>query len=178
MKNSRKIALCGVFGALSITVLLIGFMIPMATYACPAIAAFLLLPIAYEYGEKTSFTLYLAVSVLSVVLIPEKEFVMMYVFVFGLYTAFKFKADTIKPKLLQLVFKALYAFVTTFLCYAVLLFVFPNPVLTGEIGDAGLALIVAFFIVFVITFLLYDFAAGKMFLLYKYKMRPRLFRNR
>ena len=59
-----------------------------------------------------------------------------------------------------------------------LLVVFPNPLLAGEIGDAGIALIAAFFIVFVITFLMYDFAAGKMFLVYKYKMRPKLFKNR
>lgn len=165
-------------GALSITILLIGFMIPMATYACPALAAFFLLPIAYEYKEKTAFTLYLAVSALALILIPEKEFVLMYVFVFGLYTAFKFKADSIRPKLLQIVLKALYAFLSTLLCYVILLVVFPNPVLSGEIGDAGVALIAAFFIVFIITFLMYDFAAGKMFLLYKYKFRKKFFNNK
>ncbi|MBP1551091.1 MAG: hypothetical protein J6C04_02305 [Oscillospiraceae bacterium] len=178
MKSSKKIALCGMFGALSITILLIGFMIPMATYACPALAAFFLLPIAYEYKEKTAFTLYLAVSALALILIPEKEFVLMYVFVFGLYTAFKFKADKIKPKLLQLLLKSLFAFLSTLFCYVLLLVVFPNPLLAGEIGDAGIALIAAFFIVFVITFLMYDFAAGKMFLVYKYKMRPKLFKSR
>ena len=178
MKNSKKIALCGMFGALSVTILLIGFMIPMATYICPAIAAFFLLPVAYEYKEKTAFTMYLAVSALSLILIPEKEFVMMYVFVFGLYTAFKFKADKIKPKFLQFTLKALYGFISVFLCYAILLTVFPNPVLTGEISEAGIALITAFFIVFVITFLMYDFAVGKMFLIYRYKMRSKLFKNR
>lgn len=178
MKSSRKIALCGMFGALSITILLMGFMIPMATYACPAIAAFFLLPIAYEYKEKTAFTLYLAVSALALILIPEKEFVMMYVFVFGLYTGFKFKADKIRPKFLQIVLKSLYAFLSTLLCYVILLVVFPNPVLSGEIGDAGIALIAAFFVLFVITFLMYDFAAGVMFKVYKYKMRPKLFKNR
>ena len=166
------------FGALSITILLIGFMIPMATYACPALAAFFLLPVAYEYKEKTAFTLYLAVSALSLILIPEKEFVLMYVLVFGLYTAFKFKADRIKPKLLQVALKALYAFLSTLLCYVILLVIFPNPVLTGEIGEAGIILIAAFFIIFIITFLMYDFAAGKMFLVYRYKMRPKLFKNR
>lgn len=177
MKKSRKMALCGVFGALSITILLFGFMVPMATYICPAAAAFLLLPVAYEYGEKTSFTLYLAVSVLAMILIPEKEFVLMYVFVFGLYSAFKFKADRIKPKLLQIVLKAVFAFVTTFLSYFVLLVVFPNPVLTGEFGDMGTTLVIAFFALFVVTFLMYDFAAGRMFVLYYYKLRPKLIKK-
>lgn len=171
-------ALCGVFGALSIVIMLFGFMIPMATYACPAIAAFFLLPIAYEYKEKTAFTLYLAVSVLSLILIPEKEFVLMYVFVFGLYSAFKFKADRIKPKLLQFILKTAYSLVSTFLCYYILLVVFPNPVLTGELNDMTIGLIAAFFAVFAVTFLMYDFAAGKMFILYYYKLRPKLIKKR
>lgn len=178
MKSSKKIALCGMFGALSITILLMGSIIPLATYACPALAAFFLLPIAYEYKEKTAFTLYFAVSVLALILIPEKEFVMMYVFVFGMYTAFKFKADKIKPKFWQIILKSLFAFLSTLFCYVILLVVFPNPMLSGEIGDAGIALIAAFFILFILTFLMYDFAAGKMFLVYKYKMRPKLFKNR
>ena len=170
-------ALCGVFGALSITILLFGFMVPMATYICPAAAAFLLLPVAYEYGEKTSFTLYLAVSVLAMILIPEKEFVLMYVFVFGLYSAFKFRADKIRPKLLQMVLKTVFALVTTFLSYFVLLVVFPNPVLTGELGEMGMALIIAFFVLFAVTFIMYDFAAGRMFVLYYYRLRPKLIKK-
>ncbi len=178
MRHSDKMALCGVFGALSIVIMLFGYLIPLATYACPALAAFFLLPVAYEYKEKTAFTLYLAVSFLSLILIPEKEFVMMYVFVFGLYSAFKFKADKIKPKLLQIVLKALYSLVTTFLCYYVLLVIFPNPVLSGEMGDMTIGLAVAFFVLFMITFLMYDFAAGKMFIVYYYKLRPKLVKKR
>ena len=177
MKSSKKIALCGMVGALSVTILLMGFMIPLATYACPALAAFFLLPIAYEYKEKTAFTLYLAVSALSLILIPEKEFVLMYVLVFGLYTSFKLKADKIKPKFLQIAVKSLFAMLSTLLCYTILLVIFPNPLLTGEINDAGIGIIIAFFIIFTITFLMYDFAAGKMLLVYRYRFRKKFFKG-
>ena len=73
MKNTKRIALCGMFGALSVTIMLLGSLIPFATYMCPAIAAFFILPIVYEYKEKTSFMLYLAVSILSLILVAEKE---------------------------------------------------------------------------------------------------------
>ena len=121
MKNTHKTALCGVFGALSIVIMLMGSILPLATYMCPAVAAFLILPVVAQYGEKTGFTLYTAVSLLSFILIAEKEFVLMYVFVFGLYSAFKFRADKIRPKLLQMVLKIVFALVTTFLSYFVLL---------------------------------------------------------
>ncbi len=176
MNNTKKIALCGVFGALSITLLLMGSIIPMATYACPAFAAILILPIVYEYKEKTAFTMYFSVSLLSVILIPEKEFVMMYVFVFGLYTVFKFKFDKIKPKIIQFIIKCLYAIISTVICYSILLFIFPNPILTNELSEATSWIIIAFFILFSLTFILYDFAATIMFRLYHYKFRKRIFR--
>ena len=178
MKSTKKIALCGVFGALSITVMLMGYLIPFATYMCPAIAAFFLLPIVYEYKEKTAFTLYLTVSVLCILLVPEKEYAMMYTFVFGLYSVFKFRADKIKPKFLQIALKALYAVATTAACYALLLFVFPSPVLTGDFSDFTVGLAIAFLVLFAITFVLFDFASGKMFILYYYRLRPKLIKGK
>ena len=178
MKNTHKTALCGVFGALSIVIMLMGSILPLATYMCPAIAAFLILPVVAQYGEKTGFTLYTAVSLLSFILIAEKEFVLMYVFVFGLYSVFKFRADRIKPKLLQYTLKVLYAFTTTAATYALLLLVFPNPALSGEFGDMSLGLITAFFVLFIITFILYDFAAKIMFILYRQRLHNKIFKNR
>ena len=37
--NSMKVALCGVIGGLCITILVMGYLFPFATYACPAAAA-------------------------------------------------------------------------------------------------------------------------------------------
>lgn len=178
MNNTQKISLCGVFGALSVVIMLMGSIIPMATYMCPAIAAFLILPVVAEYGEKTGFTLYLAVSLLCMMLIAEKEFVLMYVFVFGLYSVFKFRADKIRPKFLQIVLKCLYAFVTTFLTYALLLFVFPSPVLTNDFSDMTMGIAVAFFALFVVTFMLYDLAAKIMFILYTRRLRPKIIKRK
>jgi len=177
MKNTKKIALCGMFGALSITVMLLGSIIPMATYMCPAIAAFFILPIVHEYEEKTGFMLYLVVSILSMLLVAEKEFALIYVFVFGLYSVFKFRADRIKPKFIQYLLKALYCTIMTALCYGLLLFVFPSPLLTEEFGELTLWFGIAFLALFTITFLLFDFACSKMFILYKYYMRPKLIKK-
>ena len=94
-KNTMKIALCGVLGALAVTLLLMGFMFPFATYACPALAASLLMIIVYEYGVKTGLTLYAAVSILGLMMVPDQELVFMYIFVFGLYTVVKLPIDRI-----------------------------------------------------------------------------------
>ena len=177
MKNTKRIALCGMFGALSVTIMLLGSVIPFATYMCPAIAAFFILPIVYEYKEKTGFMLYLVVSILSLLLVAEKEFAMMYAFVFGLYSVFKFRMDRIRPKFLQYCAKALFCLATTASCYGLLLFVFPSPVLTEEFADFTLWLGVAFLALFTLVFLMFDFASSRMFIAYRYYLRPKLIKK-
>ncbi len=177
MKNTRKIALCGMFGALSITVMLLGSIIPLATYICPAIAAFFILPIVYEYKEKTGFMLYVTVSILSMLLVAEKEFAFVYIFIFGLYSVFKFRADKVKPKFLQYLLKALYCIVMTVICYSLLLFVFSSPSVLADFGDFTFWLAAVFVVIFTITFMLFDFACGKMFILYRYYLRPKLIKK-
>ena len=80
-----KVALCGVIGGLCITILVMGYLFPFATYACPAAAACMIIPVLYEYRQKTAFTLYAAVSFLAIMLVPEQEMVFMFIFVYGFY---------------------------------------------------------------------------------------------
>ena len=54
MNNAKKIALSGVLCALAIAVMMLGGMIPLATFCCPAIAGLCLIPIFVECGERTA----------------------------------------------------------------------------------------------------------------------------
>ena len=47
--ESQKIALCGMLGALSVVLLLLGSALQIGTYAAPMLAAFLLIPVLEEY---------------------------------------------------------------------------------------------------------------------------------
>ena len=71
--ESQKIALCGVLGALSVALLLVGNILQIGTYAAPMLACFLLIPVLEEYGARYAVMLYAVVSVLSVILVPDKE---------------------------------------------------------------------------------------------------------
>ena len=87
--ESQKIALCGVLGALSVTLLLAGNLLQVGTYAAPMLAAFLLVPVLEEYGRKYALLLYAATSVLAVLLVPDKELALFYVLVLGYYPMLK-----------------------------------------------------------------------------------------
>ena len=56
--ESQKIALCGVLGALSVVLLLVGAALQIGTYAAPMLAAFQLLPEQDESGTTYAQILY------------------------------------------------------------------------------------------------------------------------
>ena len=81
--ESQKIALCGMLGALSVVLLLIGSALQIGTYAAPMLAAFLIIPVLEEYGPRYALTLYATVSILAVLFVPETELAFFYVLVMG-----------------------------------------------------------------------------------------------
>ena len=81
--ESQKIALCGMLGALSVVLLLLGSALQIGTYAAPMLAAFLLIPVLEEYGTRYALTLYVCVAILAVLFVPETELALFYVLVMG-----------------------------------------------------------------------------------------------
>ena len=176
-KHTMKIALCGVMGALCVSILLMGFLFPFATYVCPAIAGGFLMPVVYEYREKTAFTLYLAVSILGLMLVPDQELVFMFIFVFGLYTVVKMPIDRIKNKPLKFLIKLVYINIMLVVVYSILLFIFPVAVLVNEFAGYSMAFVGVLFAMFNLTFFLYDKAVEKVLIIYVYRFRNRFIRQ-
>lgn len=71
--ESRKIALSGVFGSLAAVLMLMGGILPLATYVAPALAGILIVPVAIEFGIKTGYVLYAVIGLLSLFVVPDKE---------------------------------------------------------------------------------------------------------
>ncbi len=177
MKNqTRKIALCGMLGALSVTMLLMGFLFPFATYVCPAISASLLLIIVYEYGVKTGLTLYGAVSFLGLMLVPDYELVFMFIFVFGLYSVIKLPLDRKLGKKARLIAKFIYINVALIISYSLLLFVFPVAVLVKEFATYSTAFVALLTVMFWLVFFMYDKAVENVLIIYIRKFRKMFFK--
>ena len=96
--ESQKIALCGMLGALSVVLLLIGSALQIGTYAAPMLAAFLLIPVLEDYGPRYALTLYATVSILAVLFVPETELAFFYVLVMGYYPVLRVKLNTTKKQ--------------------------------------------------------------------------------
>lgn len=81
-------ALGGVLAALAVVIMSMGTLIPVATYVCPMLCAILLKLVLNACGKRTGWAWYGAVSLLSVLMAPDKEAAAVFVFI-GYYPIVK-----------------------------------------------------------------------------------------
>ena len=72
-KNSKQMALGGIFAALAVVIMNLGGLIPIATYVCPALCMVLLSLVHRACGGRVAWAWYGAVAILSLLLSPDKE---------------------------------------------------------------------------------------------------------
>ena len=175
--QTQKIAYCGLTRALCLTVMLLGYLVPFATYIVPAFSGALLMPMTYEYGQKTGFVLFGAVSVLSLLLVSDYEIVFMFIFVFGSYTVMKMTVDRMKNKALRMAVKFLYVNLALVISYGILLFIFPVTVIVNEFREYSAGFIILLAVMFNVTFFLYDKILEKLLIIYVSRFRKVIYRK-
>lgn len=89
MNKSICIAFCGIMTALCVVLMFLTGLIPVGTYALPALAGILLVVLVVEMGTSWAWPVYIASSALSVFLAADKEAAMLYVLFFGYYPILK-----------------------------------------------------------------------------------------
>lgn len=172
-RQSTKIAFCGLIVALSVTLMMAGGLIPIATYGAPLYAGILLLPILLEYGKKTAWTAYAAIVLITLVLCPDKEAAFFFLF-FGHYPVLKWELEREKSKALRLALKLLIYNVLLLAMYAVLAYVLGMDAVVEEFRTMGGGLLASFAVLFNFCMLIYDRLLASLVVLYVKKLRPRL----
>ena len=86
---SFKVALGGVVAALSLLFMILAGVTSTLVYAIPMITGALLMMLVVEFGHGFATLIYIAVSVLSLLLLGNKEAAIMYVAFFGYYPIIK-----------------------------------------------------------------------------------------
>ena len=80
-------------------------LIPIGTYALPAIAGVLLIVAVIEIGAKWAWMIYAAVAVLSLLFAADKEAALLFVLFFGYYPVLKSFLERISNKVLSWISK-------------------------------------------------------------------------
>ena len=73
-------ALGGMMAAVAVVIMNLGSVIPVNTYICPVLCILLCRPVLERCGKKIGWCSYLAVTVLSLLLAPDREAALVYAF--------------------------------------------------------------------------------------------------
>ena len=130
-RQSRETALCGIMAALSATILTWGSLIPFATFTCPMLAMLCLIPAVCEYGVGSALTMYAAVSVLGLLLCPDKEIALLYVFL-AWYPSVQDKVNRL-PRFLGLAAKCVLFSAAMAVMYSLILYLFQLEAVIGGV---------------------------------------------
>ncbi len=138
MSQSSKTAFGGMAAALSV-VLLIPTAFELFVYALPAMAGIITMISVIELGRKWSFGVYTAVSLISLILVPNKEAVIFYIAFFGYYPILKSILESKLPRIIEYILKFLVFNVSAVLSYLVLIYALGMPFdeLMGIDGDSS-----------------------------------------
>ena len=154
MKQTKRIAMCGMMAALSVVLMVLGGALGLGTYVSPLLAGLCLIPIGNAYGKKYQVILWLAVSALSLLLVPNIEESLMYLCLFGCYPILRPQFQKL-PKVLRFITKLLF-FTVVFTALQLLI----TLVLVPEVMGTGM--MVTLIVLADVTLMVYDFVLPRV----------------
>jgi len=153
-ENTRRLALCGVLAALAAAVMLLGGVIPAATFCCPVLASLVLVPALERCGPRWALTLWAAVAVLGLLLCPDKEAAFLFL-ALGYYPILKPRLDR-KKRPARIACKLLLFNAAVCAVYGFLLLVLRMDALRAEFAATGKWLLLGLILGGNLVFFLYD----------------------
>lgn len=170
MKNAKRTALSGVLSALSVVLLYLGAVVWLFSYVSPLLCSFIIWFLLQTAGKRSALLSYVAVSILALVLTPDKETGLIYAMFFGYYPIIKAPIEKIKLKFLCVLTKFALFNVTMVLAQLALIYVFGIP-FDNTLGRWGVVLLL---VCANIVFLIYELLFVRLMLLYQSKFEKRI----
>lgn len=170
-------ALCGVLCALALVLLSMGSLIPLATFCCPILSMLCLLPVVEEYQRKTALLVYAAIALLALLLAPDKEVALLFVFL-GWYPAVRPGLERrIHQRFLSTVVKLAIFAAAVSAMYALAIGVLGMTYLLSEYTAGGQLMLLVTILLGCAVWLLLDQLLQRFTLLYRKKWRGKFFRT-
>ena len=158
MRNKVKpIAFGGILAALAMVIMSMGGLIPVATYACPALCFILLYTVLRFCGRRIAWAWYGAVAVLSLILGPDKEAAAVFVFL-GYYPILKPRIDKLPAKWLC---KGILFNVAILTMYWLLIHLMGMAQLAEEFSKLGIVITIVMLVFGNVIFFLLDMVLNK-----------------
>lgn len=130
---AKRVAFSGVMAALSMVIMCLGGMIPVATYVCPVLCILVGSVVLDTCGRRIAWVWYAAVAILSALLSPDKEAAAVFVFL-GCYPILKRWFDKVR---FGNVLKFLYFNSAVIFMYLLLMYLLGMHQLLQDCQEAG-----------------------------------------
>lgn len=170
MKNSKIIAYSGVATALSVVMLFLGSLIWVLAYTMPLIASLIMIILLDSISRKSAILTFISTSVISFILLSDKECLLLYVLFFGYYPLIRDKINDIKPKFLSVLLKYLTFNASMILTQILCVYVFEIP-FDDMLGKWG---IIIFIVCLNLVFAVYDKLYDLLLKLYRIKVKKKV----
>lgn len=170
--RARPLALCGVLTALAVVLLCLGGVIPGAVFCAPILAMAALLPVLEELGPKAAGTVYAAVSILALLLAPDRETAFVYLF-FGWYPILRPKIAALPSRLLRVLARVAVCSAAALALYGLVLRLMGlTEDLLNSVWYVNAALLAAGNVVFLLT----DSTLARLTNIWHWKLKKHLYR--
>lgn len=163
----KRIVICGVLVALSVIILYLGSAIEVLDLTMSAIVSLLVVVIVIEMGYKYAWLAYIATSILSIILLPQKSPAVFYACFMGYYPIIKSYVERLKLAVARWGIKILTGNAAIAFMLLVLRLLVPSEFEGGW-------LLVGTYVLSFVTFILYDVALTKLITLYFRMIRERV----
>lgn len=171
MRRTYSVAFGGVMSALSVVIMMFSTLLPSASLTLGGVAGFLLVCIIDELGISWGWAVYAVVSVISLLLVPEKDTAISYIMMFGLFTVLKYYIENVKRRWLRALYKFIYANVCLIAFY---LLVTAIGIMVRESRVMEIVVLACGNLVF----FLYDFIETKAVIIYRHTIAKKLHKGR
>lgn len=138
--------------ALSVVLLFFGSVVWVFSYIVPILSGLINYIVKRAFGNKGALMSYIAVSILSIILLPDKECALMYALFFGYYPLIKYSIEKLKPSALRIILKLITFNISLAIIELLCVYVF-NISFDDFLGRWGIVILLFSFNV---MFLLYD----------------------
>lgn len=182
MKRSTRIAYGGIISALSLVAMFFTGVFPFAEYALPAVSGVFLVVLVIEFGFKAALIAFAAVALLSIVITPNKEAVVLFIAFLGYYPIVKGKIETLRTKAVpwakpvQWVLKFALFNAAAIVSYAFMIYVLGMTEIMEDFAVFKLGIWILLLLGNAV-FLIYDIAATRLVSLYIYQIKPKYLRR-
>ncbi len=169
---SFKVALGGVVAALSILLMLLAGVTSTLIYAIPMITGALLMMLVVEFGTGFAVLIYIAVSIISLLLLGNKEAAVMYVAFFGYYPIIKSVLEKHFNGIACWIIKYVIFNIAMILSYFVVTKIF--MISFEDIKSFGKFALLLLLLAGNILFVMYDVVLTRLVSIYLYKWRKHI----